>query len=306
MTAFADLDADVSPPDQHSPAASQRDDDAAAVDDSEDVPDSSSGAYGFIELIGHEDVERESTTSLALFAGDDGALDQRQRQALVVLLKKRFISARTDRAEWQALIGNPRPLRSRLNDMFLELKIDTVREVAYKRHASPEGGSRPFPTLLYDTPWGREETVILVHLRNRYRTDQAAGANRSFVDRADVLAYIAQHRPSHATDVSGDARKAANALAQVYKTGLLIGRSTADRFEISGAIEVLMPIDTLEALLAWLREQNAPAGTTTAPPALLGGALIRDDADALDTDDTDDTDSEALDLESDTDSGSEL
>jgi hypothetical protein len=212
-----------------------------------------------------DDTDREPTSTLALFEGDEGSLEVAQRRAIVVLIKQRFISNRTHPREWAALISNPRPIRARLNDLFLELVLDAEREVAYKRQVTPEGGGRPFPTLLYDAPWGREETLALVYLRTRRRNDQAAGADRSFVDRTDILEFIAQHRPAHATDVSGDARKATKAVESIFKTGLLIGPSTGERFEISAAIEVLLPLEKLTELLEWIRTQNESAGDSTDP-----------------------------------------
>jgi hypothetical protein len=203
-----------------------------------------------------DDPERESTSTVALFEGDEGALELGQRRALVYLLKHRYISAQRYPLEWKALIVNPRPIRVRLNDLFMELHLDTDREVAYKRQIAPEGGGRPFPTLLHDTPWGREDTILLVYLRARYRSEQAAGAERVFIDREDMLEHIAQYRPPHATDVLGDQKKAQKAIEAVYKAGLLLGASTGDRFEIPRAIEVLLPMEKLTGLLYWLRREN--------------------------------------------------
>jgi hypothetical protein len=215
------------------------------------------------------DIDDEPTSTLAVFEGDEGSLDAAQRRALVVLIKQRFISNRTHPREWAALVAQPRPIRARLNDLFLELVLDLEREVAYKRQVTPEGGGRPFPTLLYDAPWGREETLALVYLRTRHRNDQAAGADRSWVDRSDIVEYIAQHRPENATDRFGDARKAHKAVENIFKTGLLIGPSTGDRFEISHAIEVLLPLEKLTELLAWMRTQNDSSDGETAPAQLL-------------------------------------
>jgi hypothetical protein len=206
-----------------------------------------------------EEVVREPSSTLALFAGDEGGLDLGQRKALVALLKQRFISARTDGPEWRALVENPRPIQARLNDLFMELHLDTEREVAYKRQVTPEGGGR-FPTLLHDIAWGREDTLLLVYLRDRFRGEQAAGNGRVYVDRDDMLEFIAAHRPEHATDQAGDAKRAAKAIETVYKSGLLLGPSVGDRFEVPGAIEVLLSMEKLHELLAWIREQNAGSG----------------------------------------------
>jgi hypothetical protein len=233
------------------------------------------------------DVDEPSTA--ALFEGDAGTLDLDQRKALVVLLKQRFISAQTHPREWAALVRDDQPFRSRLNDLFMELHLDRQREVAYKRQVSPEGGGRAFPTLMYDTPWSREETILLVYLRGRLRTEQASGADRAFVDRTDMLAHIEQYRPAHVTDLAGEGKRAAKAVETVFKAGLLIGSSTAERFEISQAIEVLLPQEKLEALLAWLKEQNADAATALATD-LTASASPADRFDRVDVDDVDDVD----------------
>lgn len=269
------------------PTQSLADEDAAAwgeadtsvdleqVDVDEDVSSQPSQELAALD----DDLDREPTSTLALFEGDEGSLDVAQRRALVVLIKQRFISNRTHPREWAALFSNTRAIRARLNDLFLELVLDAEREVAYKRQVSPEGGGRPFPTLLYDAPWGREETLALVYLRTRHRNDQAAGADRSFVDRADILDFISQHRPVHATDVSGDARKAAKAVENIYKTGLLIGPSTGERFEISAAIEVLLPLEKLTELLEWMRRQNESAGQDADPAQMTMPAPEPTDSD---------------------------
>ncbi|MGZ4496857.1 MAG: DUF4194 domain-containing protein, partial [Nocardioides sp.] len=199
----------------------------------------------------------EEPASVSLFEGDEGGLDLAERRALVALLKQRFISARTHPQDWRALLDSEQVIASRLNDLFLELQVDRVREVAWKRQAVSETGQK-FPTLLYDIAWTREETIVLVHLRDRYRAATAAGEERVHVDREDVVEYVAGFRPAHATDVSGDEKRARNAVAAVNKAGLLIGSPTDHRFEVSEAIESLLPVDRLRELLASLRQLNDP------------------------------------------------
>jgi hypothetical protein len=140
----------------------------------------------------------------------------------------------------------------------LDLHLDLDREVAYTRQVVPEGSGR-YPTLLYDAPWGREDTILLVFLRTRLRSEKASSADRVFVDRQEMLEAIAEYRPEHATDAAGDAKRASKAIETVYKAGLLIGPSTGDRFEVSTAIEVLLPLERLQDLLRWLMDQNGTA-----------------------------------------------
>jgi hypothetical protein len=193
--------------------------------------------------------------SVSLFEGDEGGLEYGQRHALVTLLKQRFISARTHPRDWQVLVENERVLRSRLNDLFLDLAIDRSREVAWKRQAVSETASR-FPTLLYDAAWSREETLVLVHLRDRLRAGMASGDVRVFIDLEDIVDYIATFRPPHATDEAGDEKRARNAVASVVKSGLLIGAVGDDRYEISEAVEPLLPLELLAELLEALQKAN--------------------------------------------------
>lgn len=193
--------------------------------------------------------------SVSLWEGDEGGLEHAQRLALVTLLKQRFISARTHPRDWRVLVEHERVLRARLNDLFLDLQIDRAREVAWKRQAVPETGSR-FPTLLYDAAWSREETLVLVHLRDRLRAGMAGGDSRVYIDREDLIEYVTSFRPAHATDESGDEKRARNAVVSIVKTGLLIGTATDDRFEISEAVEPLLPLELLRELLEALQRAN--------------------------------------------------
>ena len=146
-------------------------------------------------------------------------------------------------------------IRGRLNDLFLDLLVDRSREVAWKRQATSETGGR-FPTLLHDVAWSREETLVLVHLRDRLRAGLAGGDARVYVDRDDVVDYVESFRPAHATDEAGDEKRARNAVTSIVKAGLLIGAPGDDRFEISEAVEPLLPLELLQELLEALRRAN--------------------------------------------------
>ncbi|WP_408895751.1 DUF4194 domain-containing protein [Nocardioides sp. R1-1] len=213
-------------------------------------------------------------TSVSLFEGDEGGLEYAQRHALVTLLKQRFISARTHPRDWQVLVENERVIRSRLNDLFLDLQVDPTREVAWKRQATSETASR-FPTLLHDTAWSREETLVLVHLRDRLRAGLASGDARVYIDREDIVDYVASFRPLHATDEAGDEKRARNAVVSIVKAGLLIGSATDDRYEISEAVEPLLPIELLHELLEALQRAN---GTEDAGEAEADADLFEEDS----------------------------
>lgn len=201
----------------------------------------------------------DEAQSFSLFEGDEGGLTAAQRRTLVLLLKHRYISAALQPAEWRTLLASQSVLKSRLNDLFLDLHIDLNYEVAFKRQAQGEGGDR-FPTLLHDVAYSREETILLVLLRQRFRSERANGHDLVIVDRDNLIDNVAHFRPESATDRFGDNKRAVAAVDSLVKARVLLKTSDPDRFRISAVIEVLLPIERLGELWEWLKEQNAAAG----------------------------------------------
>ena len=208
------------------------------------------------EPTGDEPTDDIDSPSFSLFEGDEGGLTVEQRRTLVLLLKHRYISAALQPAEWQTLLRSQGLLKSRLNDLFLDLHIDLHYEVAFKRQAVAEGGDR-FPTLLHDVSYTREETILLVLLRQRFRSERANGHDIVIVDRDNLVENVGHFRPEHATDRWGDARRATAAVDALAKARVLLKTSDPDRFRVSAVIEVLLPVERLSELLEWLVSQNA-------------------------------------------------
>lgn len=225
--------------------------------------------------------------SLSLFAGDEGRLSMAERKTFMYLVRFRYLSAEQNPNEWATLLESENLIRSRLNDMFMQLHVDRNYEVAFKRQVHPEAGGR-FPTLLHDVAYSREETILLVFLRGRFRSERAGGSEAVLVDKEDLMANVEQFRPKHATNHSGDARKAENAIDTLVKARILQKTSDPDRFRISPVIEVLLPIEVLSKLAQWLSEAN---GESPAPDA---DHTDDDDIDDDTDDDTDDTDDDAI------------
>lgn len=241
--------------------------------------------------------------SLSLFEGDSGGLSSAQRRTLVLLLKHRYISAADQPAAWRTLLASEALIKSRLNDLFLDLHVDRHYEVAFKRQAQSEGGT-PFPTVLHDTSYNREETILLVVLRQRFRSERAAGHDFVIVDRDNLLEKVAHFRPVHATNRSGDAKRASAAIETLAKAQLLLRTSDPDRFRIAPVIEVLLPVQRLAELLEWLRAENGNESVEIAdateplvvsgpeavsPAADIGADIGADAADDIGADAADDT-----------------
>jgi uncharacterized protein DUF4194 len=244
----------------------------------------------WLDHLTDDDAEPEDATSLAQWEGDAGTLNPAQRKTLVVLLKHRFITDAKQPTEWRVLIESESLIRSRLNDLFLDLHLDRVRGVAFKRQAVSEAGER-FPTLLHDTAWGREETILMIFLRTRFRSERTNGPDDVIVDRDELLERVAQFRPSHATDVAGDTRKTDNAIEMLKRTGILFKTSDEHRLMVSPVIEVLLPVEKLQQLLAWFLTHNDPDEPVEST-AEADSFDLATDTDDLADDDTDDVEAD--------------
>ncbi|SBN63408.1 protein of unknown function (DUF4194) [Curtobacterium sp. 9128] len=231
-----------------------------------------------------QDDERDES-SFALFEGDEGRLDELQRRAFVALLRHSYISARTHADEWRAVLDAEYQLRSRLNDLFLELHVDRDREVAWKRQARSESQRRGFPTLLRDVPYTREETIVLVYLRMRLRADARPGPDQVVVDRAEILGHVAGFRPATATDRTRDEGRVAKAIDRLVTARVLLKTSDPDRFRIASVVEVLLPLERLLELDQWL------ANVTTAERGPDDGdePSLQTDTDPDETEDEDES-----------------
>jgi len=263
---------------------------AAGPDDDQgtELDDDAGTTPSWLDHLTDDDAEPDDATSLAQWEGAAGTLNAAQRKTLVVLLKNRFITAAKQPVEWRALLESEPLIRSRLNDLFLDLHLDRVRGVAFKRQAVSEAGIR-FPTLLHDTAWGREETILMIFLRTRFRSERADGADDVIVDRDELIERVAQFRPAHATDVAGDTRKTDNAIETLRRTGILVKTSDEHRLMISPVIEVLLPVEKLQQLLEWFLTHNDPDANFDRGSGADSFDLT------IDTDDTDDTDDEGAD-----------
>ncbi|MBD8515581.1 DUF4194 domain-containing protein [Plantibacter sp. CFBP 8804] len=219
--------------------------------------------------------------SFALFEGDEGRLDAAQRRALVALLKHRYVSPALQPAEWRTVLESESLLRSRLNELFLELEVDRSAEVAFKRQAGSESGRRPFPTLLHDTSYSREETILLVYLRTRLRTELANGARAAIVEHDELLGFVASFRPEHATDRARDDGRVERAIDKLLTARVLLRTKDARRHRIASVVETLLPLERLQELLEWLETQTAAVDPASEQP--------RTDADAYSDDEPDGT-----------------
>lgn len=197
----------------------------------------------------------ENALGLAMFEGDTSALYPEQRRCLHALLKLRYVSAERHPEHWVVLLADESLIRSRLNELFLELHVDRGYQVAFKRQASTES-SDSLPSLLREVSHTKEETIVMVFLRQRFFAQRQEGEDVVFIDRQTLLDAIADQRPEHATHRAMDHKRALKAIDGLATAGVLLKTADPDRMRISPIIEVLLPIEKLRSLWAWLMTQN--------------------------------------------------
>ncbi len=194
-----------------------------------------------------------------LFEGDLGQLAAEVRRALVVILKRRYVSAERDPDVWRILVENRIALETRLNDMFLQLVVDRDYGVAYKRQAVPDGGGT-FPTLLHNAAYSREQTILMVHLRGVFRSGLSDGAEAVFVDSQELVDEVANYLPEGTTNKVDADRAAQRAVEALCKSDILLQTPEPGRYRISSIIEVLLPVGRLQELAESLSESWAAPG----------------------------------------------
>ena len=197
--------------------------------------------------------------SCSLFEGDQGQLAAEVRRALVVILKRRYVSAERDPDVWRILVENRTALESRLNDMFLQLAVDRDYGVAYKRQAVPDGGGT-FPTLLHNAAYSREQTILMVHLRGVFRSGLSDGAEAVFVDSQELIDEVATYLPEGTTNKVDADRAAQRAVEALCKSDILLQTPESGRYRISPIIEVLLPVGRLQELAESLSQSWAAPG----------------------------------------------
>ena len=257
-------------PDAREPSGFEED-----VDPFADLDAEPSGLYDTDDPL----ADPEDGSTLALFEGDTGGMSLEARRALVTLLKHRFVSAHDNPTEWRVIQQNAAPIKARLNDMFLDLYIDPAAEVAFKRQAASDSGNREFPTLLHDIAYSREETILLIFLRQRFQSERNAGHEDVTVERDDLIAHVASFRPGHATNRSGDEARVNNAIDNLVKAKVMAKPHDSDRLRVSPVISVLLPLPRLHELLEWFMRENGtdPTAHQPADPAESSTAALTGD-----------------------------
>ena len=111
------------------------------------------------------DAARNDEQAAGLWRGDAGGLKLDARRALVQLLKGPVLDGMRMPVIWKALLESEELIRSRLNDLFLDLVIDREQLFAFTRQADTDPVKAPI--LLKRKPLNYIETYLFLFLRLR-------------------------------------------------------------------------------------------------------------------------------------------
>lgn len=199
----------------------------------------------------------EGEIPAGIWPGDEGELHFESRRALVQLIKGPYLSGEEMPRLWTALSVDEQTIRSRLNDLFLNLEIDPENQFAFVK--SVEVQDVPVPKTLQVERLKFLDTAMLLLLRQHLLA--APGERNVFVDKDEIIEALDPYRQTDMPTFRRNANGAWNRLARKY--GLLHVSSGSDRARISPMVRFLIDADSvgqLTALYEGIAEGNAAQG----------------------------------------------
>lgn len=207
----------------------------------------------------------------AVWPGDTGTLRERSRRALLELVRGPYLSRERSSLNWAALRADEAAIRSRLNDLFLDLVVDADAEFAFVRAVTGEDNTLPRAVRTKSLTF--LDTAMLLALRQRLIADE--GGARVIIGQDELYEILSVYRTPDRDD--RDFTKRLNAAWSTMVNALRVlhpvGESGADgptRAEISPVVRILVDADRARALhatydaIASGEASGATAGTAAA------------------------------------------
>ncbi|MFD4421414.1 DUF4194 domain-containing protein [Agromyces sp. NPDC058484] len=184
----------------------------------------------------------EASVSEGLWRGDTGTLHLESRRALLDLVKGPYLSGRANPGLWAALLADEAAIRSRLNELFLELVLDRVGEVAFVRNV--DAGELSVPRTVRTESLSFLDTAMLLVLRQILLSREGEG--RVIVGRDEVFEQLAAYRPADhdeklfASRMNSSWMNMKNKLRVIHQAG---AADDDERAEISPVLRLIVDAD---------------------------------------------------------------
>jgi len=219
----------------------------------------------------------------SLWPGDKGTLVERSRRALLELVRGPYLSCERSPLNWAALRADEAAIRSRLNDLFLELVLDADGEFAFVRAITGDDGNLPRAVRTKSLTF--LDTAMLLALRQLLIADE--GSARVIIGQDELFEILSVYRtPDRDTyDFTKRLNSSWNNMVNDLRVLHPVGDSGADgptRAEISPVVRILVDADRARALRASYEAIALDLG-----PSDPGGTVAKDDADSDDNADDD-------------------
>ncbi len=226
----------------------------------EEIDDQADPAQGDAETDDAED------GSSGLFDGDLGTVNLAVRNALVTILKTRYVSHATHPGTWATLMVERSTIVSRLHDLLIDLHIDPNTRTAIKvpvgveaDAVDPGDGDLDAEELLRTIPWTVLQAGLLVSLREHYQQERGLDYDVPIlVDRDELHAMGSRYVPVGHRDERTATSKINSAIERLHTMRVLLKvRGADDRYRVAPVIETLLPVDVLRRLTAeWARDTD--------------------------------------------------
>lgn len=188
-----------------------------------------------------------------LWPGDCGTLQEQSRRALLALIKGPYLSGRSSPRLWTALVSDTDAIRSRLNDMFLDLVMDPIEEFAYT--VQPQNADGDIPKALRSEKMSFIDTAMLLVMRQL--TLSAEPGERIIVGKDELSDALSIYRTSDAVTFQKNVNAAWTRMHNKYRLLHTVG---TDRSEISPMVRHLVGEDRVKALMATYQALTVPEG----------------------------------------------
>lgn len=220
-------------------------------DDFDDFsPDVATDARDF--AYGADDVNPELPET-QLFEGDTGTLPFKTRQVLVHLLRGPYLRRDRSRHLWTELVASEAVLRSRLNDLFLDLAIDDETGIAFCRR--PDTFESKAPSLLHTVRLKFLDSVLLLMLRSRLMRTAETG-DRTVVAHAEIVEYLRDYDRTADRDVRLFDAHVGGVVKRLKDRKILLPLSGEElRYEVSPVLQLLFDATDVAALTEEYRKK---------------------------------------------------
>lgn len=202
---------------------------------------------------------------VTLWEGDPGTLPLNVRRTLVALLRGPYLSQRRDSVLWATLLAHTDVIRAHLGDLLLQLEIDADSEVAFTRNLRPDPDfDQPVPSVLRTAPLSFIDSALLLHLRHLL-LQATAQQERAVVGRDEIAAHMSAYLASSGHDEAQFAKRLAASLKRMRKWSLLVDTDTADRWEISSVLALVLTAEEITGIEQEYQRLREAAADGTQP-----------------------------------------